>query len=162
MIAGRTTFTQFLTKCYSSEVLEFWDMSTEYIQKCRKKSITESAKELACKMVAEYVLPNAPQKLDLGESIELPLIHSYEHNDFSPGSFDEARALLLKLLQGLRMDASVTYGVTSPATLSIEDFLEDEERKMHQLRFKRDVHPLLHKLRTSQTYGSVSDVEEKF
>ncbi|KAH9256677.1 hypothetical protein BASA81_005181 [Batrachochytrium salamandrivorans] len=58
-------------------------------------------------------------------------------------------------MQGLKMDASVSFGgVKTPNALVVGLFLEGEERKMHQLRFQRDVHPLLHLLRRSTTVGS--------
>ena len=152
--SGRLMFSNFLKKCYSHEVLDFWDLSTEYIKACKKKSISEHSKELGKKMISEFILPGAPQKLDLGHQIEEPLVETYNRNSFDPGTFDATRAFLLKLLQGLKMDASVFYGVTSPTSVSMNAFLEDEERKMHQLRFQRDVHPLLHKFRKSQTLGS--------
>ena len=153
---GRALFSSFLKKCYSHEVLDYWDQSTNYIKLCKKHGVVDQAKDLARTMVQEFVVPNAPQKLDLGETIEDPLLRSYQTNEWDVNSFDATRRFLLKLLQGLRMDASVKYGVTSPTSQSIAVFLEEEERRMHQLMFQRDVHPLLHKLRKSTTFAGSS------
>jgi hypothetical protein len=150
---GRFIFSQFLTKCYSHEVLDYWDSTTQYIKLCKKRVAGDHAKELAKKCIVEYVLPGASQKLDLGEAVEDPLVSVYESNNFEPGTFDPTRKMLLKLLQGLRMDAIVSLGVKSPNAIAVSAFLEEEERKMHQLMFQRDVHPLLHKLRKSTTFA---------
>lgn len=151
---GRQQFTSFLRRCYSLEVLEFWDETTRYIRLAKHNS--SKFVHVGRSMIEEYVLPNSPQKLDLGWEIEDPLLAAYAGEvEFTAGSFDPCRWMLLKLMQGLKMDASVLYGgVKTPTALVVGLFLEEEERKMHQLRFQRDVHPLLHLLRRGTTVGS--------
>ncbi|KAH9256678.1 hypothetical protein BASA81_005182 [Batrachochytrium salamandrivorans] len=84
---GRQQFTTFLQRCYSQEVLEFWDETTRYIRLAKHNSTKFI--QVARSMIEEYVLPNSPQKLDLGWEIEDPLLAAYEGEvEFTAGSFD--------------------------------------------------------------------------
>lgn len=53
--AGKKVFLEFLKKCYSLEVLEFWDYTTDYVMACRRKRVPESALALAAKIVQEFM-----------------------------------------------------------------------------------------------------------
>lgn len=153
---GRQLFSGFLQRCYSVEVLEFWDGTSKYICLAKQQQPGNNSTrhvDLAKRLIAEYLLPDSKQKLDLGWEIEDPLIEAYEgKREFTAGSFDSCRKLLFKLMLGLKMDANVSYGGAKiPNAVAIAMFLDDEERKMHQMRFQRDVHPLLHLLRRNTT-----------
>lgn len=144
---GRKVFCDFLIKCMAMEVLQFWDMTSEFVANCSKKVVSEAAYNIANKMMQEFIVPEAPQRMDLGYTIDGPLLEAYCLGTYSIDQFDPARRSLWKLLKGLQMDACMTFGVKSHTAQAVAKFLESEERKMHQLTFQRDVNPLIRMLR---------------
>lgn len=98
-----------------------------------------------------HSLPNAPQKMDLGYTVDIPLVQSFRMGKFEFDSFDEARNVIWRIILGLQLDASILYGIKSGAAAAITKYIESEQKRVIQLFFQRDVHPLLIKIRKSGT-----------
>ena len=103
-LQNQNTFFNFAKERYASDVTNLYDNIMQYKRHVQKKDIL-AAREKAVFIVNEFIRQDSPQWVDLGDSVNAKLVTALKANQFKKNAFDEARAVVLKLMDNLKTEA---------------------------------------------------------